>query len=126
MTASLKFAFVVARNVGQLRDFYSSALGLPVKFEDGDKWCQLNAGRADVALASGEEAHPVVQGAAIVYQVDDLEAASQRVVAAGGSALATRDMGSHGRVATCVDIEGNYFQLFASAPKNDAQNPIKE
>jgi predicted enzyme related to lactoylglutathione lyase len=126
MTASLKFAFVVARNVGQLRDFYSSALGLPVRFQDGDKWCQLNGGRADVALGSGEEAHPVVQGTAIVYQVDDLADASQRVITAGGSVLATRDMGSHGQVATCRDIEGNVFRLFASAPKNEAQNPIKE
>jgi len=126
MNASLKFAFVVARDVELLRDFYASALGLPIRFQDGDKWCQLNAGRADIALGNAEEAHPLVQGTAVVYQVDDLTAAAHRVVAAGGSVLATRDMGSHGRVATCVDIEGNCFQLFASAPKNDAQNPIKE
>jgi predicted enzyme related to lactoylglutathione lyase len=117
MNASLKFAFVVARDVELLRDFYASALGLPIRFQDGDRWCQLNAGRADIALGNGEEAHPVVQGTAVVYQVDDLTAASQRVVAAGGSVLATRDMGSHGQVATCRDVEGNDFRLFTPAPR---------
>jgi len=120
MTSTLKFSFVVAKNVEQLSGFYISALGLPVKFRDGDKWCQLNAGRADVAVGNAAEAHPLVQGTVVVYQVDDLAAASQRVVAAGGSLLATRDMGSHGRVATCLDIEGNHFQLFASVPKDEA------
>ncbi len=120
MSSTFKYSLVVATDVVRLRDFYSSVLGLPVKFTDGDKWCQLNGGRADVAIASTAEAQPLPSGTTAVYQVEDLSVASQRVVSAGGAVVATRDMGAHGSVATCADVEGNHFQLFASAPKNNA------
>jgi predicted enzyme related to lactoylglutathione lyase len=120
MSSSIKFAFVVARDVDRMRDFYAQALELPVRFQDGHKWCQLDAGRADVALGGSAEAHPIAQGTVVVYQVSDLEAAKGRVLAAGGAILATREMGSHGSVATCTDVEANHFQLFASAPRRPA------
>ena len=43
--------FVVAREPGALHAFYESALGLPLKFRDGDRWLQYGVGPTNVALA---------------------------------------------------------------------------
>lgn len=114
MNSSFKFAYVVAKDVDRLRDFYSTALGLPVRFQDGSRWCQLNGGRVDIALSSREEAEPCPSGTVAVYQVEDLQEVSRSVIAAGGLVLHRRSMGDHGHLVTCIDVEGNHFQLFAN------------
>src|SRR5215207_7676530 len=116
MKDSLKLAYVVAQNVDALRDFYASALGLPVRFQDGAKWCQLDGGGIDLAISSVEEAAPCPRGTFAVFRTDDMSAARDRVAVAGGKVSHQRDMGAHGSVVTCTDVEGNHFQIFASAP----------
>ena len=116
--SSVKFAYVVAHDVDRLRDFYAAALGMPVRFQDGSRWCQLDGGRVDLALSSRDEAEPCPGGTVAVYQVENLDEARSRVSAAGGRVLHRRRMGAHGQVMTCVDVEGNHFQLFASQPKD--------
>lgn len=114
MQSSFKFAYIVAKDVHRLRDFYSTALDFPVRFQDGSRWCQLNGGRVDIALSSKDEAEPCPSGTVAVYQVEDLQEASRRVIDAGGQVIHQRSMGDHGHVMTCIDVEGNHFQLFTN------------
>ena len=108
----LQNVYLVARKPGELNAFYESALGLKVKFRDGERWIQYGAG---VALASLDEATPAASGAVPVFEVDDFEGAQERIVAAGGQVLGTRDMGAHGAVLSLRDPEGNIVQLFRRA-----------
>ena len=108
----LQNVYLVARKPGELNAFYESALGLKVKFRDGERWIQYGAG---VALASLDEAKPAASGAVPVFEVDDFEGAQERIVAAGGQVLGTRDMGAHGAVLSLRDPEGNIVQLFRRA-----------
>jgi predicted enzyme related to lactoylglutathione lyase len=118
LNSYVKFAYVVAQDIDRLRDFYVAALGMPIHFQDGSRWCQLDGGRVDLALSSEEEAQPCPGGTVVVYQVESLDEGRDRVTAAGGRVLHRRGMGAHGDVMTCLDVEGNHFQLFASQPKD--------
>jgi predicted enzyme related to lactoylglutathione lyase len=108
----LQNVYLVAQRPAQLHEFYQSALGLPVKFRDQDRWIQYGTG---MALASTEEATPATSGAVPVFEVDDLEGAAERITAAGGQVLGTRDMGAHGAVLSLRDPEGHIVQLFKRA-----------
>ncbi|WP_076999494.1 VOC family protein [Variovorax sp. KK3] len=107
--------FVVAKAPGSLHAFYEGALGLPLKFRDGDRWVQYGVGNTNVALACAEEAAPATAGLVMVLEVDDFDGAEQRIVAAGGEVHGVRDMGSHGAVLSLRDPEGNLVQLFRRA-----------
>jgi predicted enzyme related to lactoylglutathione lyase len=113
----LQNVFVAAREPGKLGAFYESALGLQQKFRDGDRWIQYAAGDSNVAVASLEEAAPVISGMVMVFEVDDFEGVMERVTEGGGEVLGVRDMGSHGSVLSLRDPEGNVVQLFKRAPK---------
>jgi predicted enzyme related to lactoylglutathione lyase len=104
--------FVVAREPASLHAFYEGALGLPLKFRDGDRWIQYGVGNTNVALACAEEASPATSGLVMVLEVEDFEGAQERIAAAGGQMLSLRDMGSHGAVLSLRDPEGNLVQLF--------------
>lgn len=108
----LQNVYLVARRPAELHAFYESALGLPLKFRDGDRWIQYAVGGANVALACPEEAAPGASGAVMVFEVPQLAAARERVESAGGEVLGLRDMGAHGAVLTVRDPEGNVIQLF--------------
>lgn len=108
----LQNVFVVAERPAELHAFYESALGLQLKFRDKDRWIQYGVGNTSVALACREEAMPATSGIVMVFEVDDLAPAAERVAALGGEVLGIRDMGSHGAVLSLRDPEGNIVQLF--------------
>jgi predicted enzyme related to lactoylglutathione lyase len=108
----LQNVFVVAERPAELHAFYESALGLQLKFRDKDRWIQYAVGTTSVALACREEALPATSGVVMVFEVNDFAAIAERVAAAGGEVLGTRDMGSHGAVMSLRDPEGNVVQLF--------------
>ena len=112
--------FVVAKEPASLHAFYEGALGLPMKFRDGDRWIQYGVGNTNVALACLEEAAPATSGLVMVLEVDNFEGAQERIVAAGGQVLGLRDMGGHGAVLSLRDPEGNLVQLFRRAAPTTA------
>jgi predicted enzyme related to lactoylglutathione lyase len=85
---------------------------MKVKFQDGGKWCQLDAGGANFALSSPAEAPDGADGTVVVLQVDDLDAARGALESAGTAIEGERDMGSHGRVLTCRDPDGTLIQIY--------------
>lgn len=107
--------FIATQALARLHAFYEGALGLPLKFRDGDRWIQYGVGNTNVALACLEEAAPATRGLVMVLEVDSFEGAQERIMAAGGQVVGQRDMGSHGAVLSLRDPEGNLLQLFRRA-----------
>jgi catechol 2,3-dioxygenase-like lactoylglutathione lyase family enzyme len=94
--------------------FYRDALGLPLKFRDGDKWSQLSVDGRSFALSSPEEANlPGGSNAVLVFEVDSLAEVRPVLEAAGAPVLEERDMGDHGCTLTSRDPDGNVIQFFA-------------
>ncbi len=91
--------------------FYGEALGLPVRFRDGDRFCAFDGGGVTVALAAGAER--LCDTPAVSYQVDDLEGAVATLSAAGASVLRPIEEGPHERRAVLRDPSGNAFVVYA-------------
>jgi predicted enzyme related to lactoylglutathione lyase len=111
----LQNVFVVAERPAELHSFYESALGLKLKFRDGDRWIQYGVGNTSVSVACREEAAPATSGLVMVFEVEDFAGAEERVIGAGGEVIGIRDMGAHGAVLSLRDPEGNVVQLFKRA-----------
>jgi predicted enzyme related to lactoylglutathione lyase len=109
----LRAAYTVVAEMDRALAFYGAVLGTPPLFRDGDRWCQFRLGGGDFALSAPAEAAPGAQGSIVVFETDNLDAAAEKVVAAGGRVLGGRDMGSHGRLLHAADPDGNPFQIFA-------------
>lgn len=112
MAVKLQVAYVVTKDVSAHRAFYEEVLNFPVKFQDGDRWVQFRTEGANFALAAPGEAPAGAEGAVLVFEVDDLDAAVAALNTAGVQVDPIRDMGDHGRVVTFMDPAGNRLQLF--------------
>lgn len=91
--------------------FYRDALGLPVKFRDGDRFAALDAGGVVLALVCGPEA--VTGGTpAASFQVGDLDEAV-RIATAGGAVVAQpATTGPHEVRIVLTDPSGNLVVLY--------------
>lgn len=108
----LQNAYYVTRDMDRAVAFYRDALGLALKFRDGERWAQFDAGGVNFSLSSPEEAAPGAQGAVVILEVDDLDVAQSRLAEQGVAVLDPRDMGAHGRSCAFRDPDGNLVQLF--------------
>jgi predicted enzyme related to lactoylglutathione lyase len=108
---AIRSVYTVASDMDLMRAFYEAALELPLAFRDRDKWCQFKAGQVSFALSSPSEAANGARGSVIVFDATDVAALASRIERLGGRHLSSRDMGSHGSVATFADPEFNLFQL---------------
>lgn len=122
----LQNIYMVARDLPALSAFYDKVLGLPLKFRDGERWAQYNAGGASFSLASPEEALPAVQGAIPIFEVGDFDGVEAIVAEAGGAVLGIRDMGSHGCVMSVRDCESNIVQLFRRAATSEGETHVNQ
>ena len=111
----LQNTYYVTSDMERSVGFYRDALGLDMVFQDGEKWTQFKAGGVNFAMASKEEAPKGALGATVVFEVDDIEAVSGALEAAGGEILGTRDMGDHGKALSFRDPDGNLVQLYQRA-----------
>jgi predicted enzyme related to lactoylglutathione lyase len=81
-------------DVGAAIDFYHSALGLHVRFADGDRYAALDAGGTTLALVGAEE--DLTDGAvAASFKVTDLDAALRAIAEAGGEVVRGPEPGPH-------------------------------
>jgi predicted enzyme related to lactoylglutathione lyase len=94
--------------------FFTQALGLPVKFRDGDRYCALDAGALTLALVAGAER--LVDQPALAFRVDegeDIAAAIARLADAGAAVAQPAAQGPHETRAVLRTPEG--FALVLSA-----------
>jgi predicted enzyme related to lactoylglutathione lyase len=111
LLGAIRTVYTVANDMDLMQAFYAGALELPLAFRDRDSWCQFKAGQISFALSSPLEAARGARGSVIVFSATDVAAFAQRIERLGGRHLSSRDMGSHGSVATFADPENNLFQL---------------
>ena len=108
---AVRSVYTVANDMDLMHAFYEGALELPLAFRDRDNWCQFKAGQVSFALSSPLQAARGARGTVIVFAATDVAAFAQRIERRGGRHISSRDMGSHGSVATFADPENNLFQL---------------
>ena len=77
--------------------FFRDALGLPLKFRDGERYAALDAGGLTLGLAAGEER--IVDRPALALRVDDLDEALARLLEQGADILRQPEDGPHERRA---------------------------
>ena len=111
MPGAIGSAYTVVKDMDLMQAFYGEALGLPLTFRDRDNWCQFKAGPVAFALSSLAEAAKGARGSVIVFDAIELASVAARIERLGGRHLSSRDMGSHGIVATFADPENNLLQL---------------
>jgi predicted enzyme related to lactoylglutathione lyase len=85
-------------------EFFQKALGLPVKFRDGQRFCALDAGGFTVGLVAHEER--IVDQPAVVYRVEDIAGTVERLVSAGAIVLSPVAKGPHEMRAVLRDRQG--------------------
>jgi predicted enzyme related to lactoylglutathione lyase len=115
MLIKIQNVYQVTRDMDRALDFYRDLLGMKTRFQDGARWCQLDANGANFALAAPEEAAEGAAGATVVFEVESMDQARAALADQGIEITGERDMGSHGRTLTCRDPDGNVVQLFERA-----------
>ncbi|WP_432906724.1 VOC family protein [Micromonospora matsumotoense] len=93
--------------------FYT-ALGLTVRFRDGDRYAAVTDGTVTVGLADATQ-QPVAGRTVLSVQVDDLDACVARLVAAGATAT-DPVTGPHERRSLVTDPAGNPLTLYQPHP----------
>lgn len=109
----LRLAYHVDNDVAGLGAFYQQALGFQLRFQDAERWLEMQVGDARFAIACSAEAPAGCRGPVLVFECDDLDAAAAAIGSHGGEVVSRRDMGAHGRTLTARDPAGTVFQLFS-------------
>ena len=97
--------------------FYRDTLGLPVKYQSAD-WVEFDAGNVTIALrryGSGPEGRPelgVGEGATIVFEVDDIEAAKSELEGQGVKFIGGVCEYGTVKLAAIEDLNGNVLQIY--------------
>lgn len=104
-------------DIEKSKSFYRDKLGLSVKYETAD-WVELDAGNVTIALrryGSGPEGRPelgVGEGATLVFQVEDIEAAQAELEGNGVKFIGgVFDYGVV-KLAAFEDLNGNVLQIY--------------
>ena len=112
----LRLAYHVHDDVTAVGAFYEQGLGFQRRFQDGERWLEMQMGDARFAIASRGEAPEGCRGPVLVFESDDLGADADAIRRHGGEVVSQRNMGAHGRTLTARDPSGTVFQLFGRAP----------
>jgi uncharacterized protein len=107
------YASLWVGDVRRAADFYATALGWEYEPDEYPQGRSI----AGVTPHHGlwEERDPAKQMLMVVYAVDDIAAAVERVRAAGGTAEDPSDQ-PYGVVASCVDVNGVPFAVWHALP----------
>ena len=109
----VKYTYLVVDDMTAAVAFYRDVLGLRLKFQDGERWSEFDAGNGTaIALSSRDESGLGVKGPVVVLQTSDAAGLAASLVARGADILARRDMGDHGYLIAIREPSGNIFQLF--------------
>jgi predicted enzyme related to lactoylglutathione lyase len=112
---TLRTLLVPCVNLSHGLDFYSGALGLPVRFRDGDRYAALAAGALTLALATPAE-HPAHGEVLMCFKADDVEAAVAGLRAAGARVLDPPRTSDHEVRALLRDPSGVTFSVYGPRP----------
>jgi uncharacterized protein len=115
--AAVTYFEISGPDLDKLREFYVTTLELPI--EDAQDPAYLQFAPGDGAIAGGAlDAGPVFDAPGVTYampyvQVDDVDTAVDRAVAAGATVVATARVHGPTRAAHLLDPAGNRFGIYA-------------
>jgi predicted enzyme related to lactoylglutathione lyase len=115
MIKTLQNIYFPVEDVDAFASFLEQALGLGLKFRDGDRWVQFDCGNSSLSVSAPSEAPVGVSAPVPVLEVDDIAAARIRIVDMGGTVLDERDMGDHGQTLAFAAPNGQVLQLLQRA-----------
>ena len=109
----MKIALVMhpVQNLDTALRFYGDTIGLPTRFRDGDRFAALDAGGVTLALVARDER--ILDTPALAWQVDDIDTAMARLVAAGARVVQPPQKGPHEWRAVLRDVDGHPLVLAA-------------
>jgi len=108
----IKYTYLIVSDMDAAVAFYTAGLGLRLKFQDGQRWAELDAGGGTtLALSSAEESGLRHDGPIVVFQADQAEGLRATLEGQGARAVSERDMGGHGRLVAYRDPFGGVFQI---------------
>ena len=111
MIKKLQNIYFPVEDVDSMAAFLQGALGLELKFRDGDRWVQFDCGNSSLSVSAPGEAPPEVTSPVPVLEVEDIAAARSRIAEMGGTILDERDMGDHGQTLAFAAPNGHVLQL---------------
>jgi predicted enzyme related to lactoylglutathione lyase len=94
--------------------FYADALGLSLRFADGDRYAEFAPEAVSLALVAGSES---LAGTvtALAFAVDDIPEAIQGCLTHGGTVVVEPESGPHEIRAVLRDPAGHDFVLYAKS-----------
>ncbi|TYQ09703.1 UNVERIFIED_ORG: putative enzyme related to lactoylglutathione lyase [Gordonia westfalica J30] len=87
-------------------EFYTTTLGMPLKFRDGAHFAALDGGSITLALATKVD-HPIHGQVVVGIKTDDVDGAAKAVEASGGGIVKGPYDDAHERRAVVYDNKGN-------------------
>jgi len=108
------------KDMGSAVHFYHKILGLPIRYPAGlvdyadEMWVEFETGDCNLALHGGDHEKPN-QKHEIVFEVEDVEAAREVIVAGGIEMKPTRILEDGAPIAEGTDPAGHRFAIRASA-----------
>jgi lactoylglutathione lyase len=100
-----------AEDVGRTVAFLTETLGLPLRFQDGDRYAAIDGGSTTLAVAAEAEL-PAPGKVAVGLKVTDLDAVAARLEAAGTPLLGGVVESEHERSLGFQDPAGNVFVAY--------------
>jgi predicted enzyme related to lactoylglutathione lyase len=91
--------------------FYQKVLGFELRFRDGDRWAQFEAGGAGIALA-GKDEQPGDNSVALNIKVEDMDAAIARLRESGVAIVEGPTVGPHEVRCALRDPDGHVLYLY--------------
>lgn len=108
-------AFFEVADMDRAVAFYGEALGLPLKFRDGDRWAAFDVGGTTVAVAAAEDRAAPGAGATLSFKVADVDAWA-REASERGMEVGPVETGPHERSVTVADPDGHRMIVYSPLP----------
>ncbi|MDO5696880.1 MAG: VOC family protein [Dermatophilus congolensis] len=97
--------------------FYNEALGMPLKFRDGDHFAAIDGGSVTIALATAID-HPIPGQVVVGIKTADVDAAAKAVEEHGGGIVKAAYNDAHERRAVVYDAQGNGIVFYSPLPRS--------
>ncbi len=116
LTATTVFFYV--QNLDRAVDFYTNALGMPLKVRHGNHWAEVNAGTISIGLHPLEEGEIVNTegGGTVSFAVHDLDSLVKRLKEQDATIGEIRNP-PRGRFVMGKDSEGNSLHFIEFSEK---------
>jgi len=108
MIQSIAFFVYPVADIKRARDFYERVLGLKVESNFSDEWIEYDIAGTTFAITNMDTNHrPAAKGAAVAFEVDELDSAVARLKAAGVRFTQENAESPVCRFAVMLDPDGN-------------------